>query len=689
MALQEQRNKANDISPEGGDLTPDSMKADDKMRSLGNIQTYREYKEALRQQRNQTDIYRPKEALPQTPDSGGSTAESPLSNFSPYSSKSAATTPSPSVFTSSNQSSPLSPHHANIAKLNQMNAANGNNGFNPPVNSSPLMSPNRNVMFEDGTATTTSTSSASSTPNKRPVQKVIPSCSVDYAYVKPNSPCKASSGILSHNSVPSSIPKPTANGAHSPSNGNQKPLTATVGYVNNAKPGQKTNKTVSWNRDVPTDKLSFTMRREFDKQKEETELIEQLRQIIETRLKMTLPEDIAPALTDGVVLCHLANHVRPRSVGSIHPKLTMARCRRNVDNFLDACRRIGVDEELICSCQDIVPAPSAPLPAAAAAGDWEHQNQQQASEPDSVEPPNPAAMYGTIVALLRAAELWNVPAVVHQLARPSGPPPPPPPRSHTTTLTAANTNTTTTTELVEQVEHCDAESQQPKKLLEYHFDLQPQAEEDRPVVRAEERHVPGSLDLSSSGRGTVSRRKRKFPASKFGGGGGTDGKRFDQSGRNLNEIVEEECEYDSDIGKFRCRSTSDYEDSESSVNDEDSATAFTPTNAPINDLNTMSPVAAAVTTSVVDFNINAAEEDGEAGGRKIVSKRIEFFENGGGGDKIVNGGAQLRRSVSEEDNAVKTWEPRKSEHPVLSTILCLGTFLFAVVYLYLYPLPNY
>lgn len=33
---------------------------------------------------------------------------------------------------------------------------------------------------------------------------------------------------------------------------------------------------------------------------------------------MTLPEDIAPALTDGVVLCHLANHVRPRSVGSIH-----------------------------------------------------------------------------------------------------------------------------------------------------------------------------------------------------------------------------------------------------------------------------------------------------------------------------------------------------------------------------------
>lgn len=34
---------------------------------------------------------------------------------------------------------------------------------------------------------------------------------------------------------------------------------------------------------------------------------------------MTLPKnDVASALTDGVVLCHLANYVRPRSVGSIH-----------------------------------------------------------------------------------------------------------------------------------------------------------------------------------------------------------------------------------------------------------------------------------------------------------------------------------------------------------------------------------
>uniref|UniRef100_A0A8C9XTE1 Leucine-rich repeats and calponin homology (CH) domain containing 3 n=1 Tax=Sander lucioperca TaxID=283035 RepID=A0A8C9XTE1_SANLU len=71
---------------------------------------------------------------------------------------------------------------------------------------------------------------------------------------------------------------------------------------------------------------------------------------IEARLKVSLPSDLGAALTDGVVLCHLANHVRPRSVPSIHvpspavPKLTMAKCRRNVENFLEACRRIGVPQ---------------------------------------------------------------------------------------------------------------------------------------------------------------------------------------------------------------------------------------------------------------------------------------------------------------------------------------------------------
>merc|ERR1712004_551196 len=70
-------------------------------------------------------------------------------------------------------------------------------------------------------------------------------------------------------------------------------------------------------------------------------------------------QDLAASLTDGVVLCHIANHCSPRSVSSIHvpspavPKLSAAKCRRNVDNFLAACRKIGVREDLICSVTDI------------------------------------------------------------------------------------------------------------------------------------------------------------------------------------------------------------------------------------------------------------------------------------------------------------------------------------------------
>ncbi|KAM6177881.1 leucine-rich repeat and calponin homology domain-containing protein 1 [Rhynchocyon petersi] len=98
----------------------------------------------------------------------------------------------------------------------------------------------------------------------------------------------------------------------------------------------------------------FTIRRKMEQMREEKELVGQLRESIEMRLKVSLHEDLGAALMDGVVLCHLVNHVRPRSVASIHvpspavPKLSMAKCRRNVENFLEACRKLGVPEEKLC-----------------------------------------------------------------------------------------------------------------------------------------------------------------------------------------------------------------------------------------------------------------------------------------------------------------------------------------------------
>ncbi|XP_051577887.1 leucine-rich repeat and calponin homology domain-containing protein 4-like isoform X2 [Myxocyprinus asiaticus] len=86
----------------------------------------------------------------------------------------------------------------------------------------------------------------------------------------------------------------------------------------------------------------------------------QLRKSLESRLKITLPEDLGEALSNGTVLCQLANHVRPRSVSIIHipspavPKLSAAKCRLNVENFIAACRRLGVPEDTLCPSQLIL-----------------------------------------------------------------------------------------------------------------------------------------------------------------------------------------------------------------------------------------------------------------------------------------------------------------------------------------------
>ncbi|XP_066562508.1 leucine-rich repeat and calponin homology domain-containing protein 1 isoform X6 [Amia ocellicauda] len=111
----------------------------------------------------------------------------------------------------------------------------------------------------------------------------------------------------------------------------------------------------------------FTIRRKMEQMREELELMDQLREIIESRLKVVLSDDLGASLMDGVVLCHLVNHLRPRSVGSIHipspavPKLSMAKCRRNVENFLDACRKLGVPETDLCSPYDILQSDLRPV----------------------------------------------------------------------------------------------------------------------------------------------------------------------------------------------------------------------------------------------------------------------------------------------------------------------------------------
>ncbi|KAM7365966.1 hypothetical protein PAMP_015441 [Pampus punctatissimus] len=81
---------------------------------------------------------------------------------------------------------------------------------------------------------------------------------------------------------------------------------------------------------------------------------------LESRLKITLPEDLGEALSNGTVLCQLVNQIRPRSVSIIHipspavPKLSSAKCRLNVENFIAACRKLGIPETDMCVCSDVL-----------------------------------------------------------------------------------------------------------------------------------------------------------------------------------------------------------------------------------------------------------------------------------------------------------------------------------------------
>ncbi|XP_015980201.1 leucine-rich repeat and calponin homology domain-containing protein 4 isoform X2 [Rousettus aegyptiacus] len=99
---------------------------------------------------------------------------------------------------------------------------------------------------------------------------------------------------------------------------------------------------------------------------DEKELMSQLRQVLESQLQRPLPEDLAEALSNGVILCQLANQLRPRSVPFIHvpspavPKLSTLKSQKNVESFLEACRKIGVPEESLCQPHHILEEEGAP-----------------------------------------------------------------------------------------------------------------------------------------------------------------------------------------------------------------------------------------------------------------------------------------------------------------------------------------
>lgn len=177
------------------------------------------------------------------------------------------------------------------------------------------MSPSRNALATSKSDPTPLNSVLSSpkhifddTSPRKPVQKVTPSRNTSnyppnhlqanesnrnntnkfiQDYVKPKSPLRNSSGIMSHNNVPpsnTSVVADTNNANVTFINGKPSSprIANTISYFNGAAKGAngiKTNRSVSWNQDVPPEKISFTMRREIDKAKEESDMIDQLRTV--------------------------------------------------------------------------------------------------------------------------------------------------------------------------------------------------------------------------------------------------------------------------------------------------------------------------------------------------------------------------------------------------------------------------
>lgn len=209
---------------------------DEKAKSLRQIQTYKEYKEALKQQRAQDvpSIYRTKDSEdnsyktePNTPThTNHSTLATSKSDPTPL--NSALSNPK-SIF----DDKPFRHQHLTVRSYSPTNTlTNGNSDIK---NGSPR-----------GVA----------------------------SYIKPKSPVKGSCGILSHDNVPTVMNcSSLTNGKGGGKTGYL--ATASIKNVN----GVKSGRSVGWNKEIAPEKMSFTMRREIDKAREETDLINQLRNV--------------------------------------------------------------------------------------------------------------------------------------------------------------------------------------------------------------------------------------------------------------------------------------------------------------------------------------------------------------------------------------------------------------------------
>lgn len=229
-----------------GDLSPVDEKVINPLNGdgskLSNVQTYREYKEALKQQRSQDSsaVYK---------------------NTSSSSS-------------SSNQNSPISPMNGN-SKMPPTQAEDAVNQSSSPLGTAKSKKSGKDVKNSNALNGNGESATAG-------------------GYIKPNSPVgvrNSNDNLINNNGdVPDAVViKSIMNGSLKAATVNN---TGRENSVDNKGAKAAGKRTVSWNRDIiVTEKnLSFTMRREFDRHKEEAELIGKLRNVSDYLFKFTVGE---------------------------------------------------------------------------------------------------------------------------------------------------------------------------------------------------------------------------------------------------------------------------------------------------------------------------------------------------------------------------------------------------------------
>lgn len=178
------------------------------------------------------------------------------------------------------------------------------------------------------------------------------------------------------------------------------------------------------------------------------------------------------------------------------------------------------------------------------------------------------------------------------------------------------------------------------------------------------RRAPDTLDFN---------RKRKFASVKF--------QLPEKEEVALNEIIEE-CEYDSDIGKFKCKDddTLDHDESENS-----STSSMVDHYLQVEHMNDLNSPFKCMNKNGLDINNidNMHDNDDDDDSHyKIVMKRIEFFDPHRTAEKQKSAEAV---DVVDGSKGIAT-EPT-SQDKLLSNIL-FAIFISTVALLIIFPLPN-